>query len=118
MSLKYGFWPYVCLIVMSVPGALFRAYALATLWLWFAAPLGLPTIGKAEAYGLGLLAGLATLHSAAIKDKDIAESVGTTSRPATGTEKFVWISVHATQMFLPTAMALGFGYIAHLCMGL
>ncbi len=118
MSLKYGFWSYVCLIVLSIPGALFRAYALATLWQWFAAPLGLPTIGKAAAYGLGLLVGLAALHSPAVKDKDIAEASDAQSRAATGTEKFVWISIHAAQAFLPTAMVLGFGYIAHLCMGL
>ena len=42
-------------IVLIVSSVLVSAWAIATLWIWFLVPLGLPVIGYAHALGINLM---------------------------------------------------------------
>ena len=57
------------MLLLTVPIAILNAFVLTHLWAWFVAPLGLPLIGKAQAYGLCLLFGLVSGHLAKEKAK-------------------------------------------------
>ena len=49
----------IFVIVLSfIPLTIFRGWVISWLWLWFAVPLGAPTIGVAWAIGLSSLTGL------------------------------------------------------------
>lgn len=47
----------ILILVLLIPGAIYYAWAFSYLWLWFLVPLGLPAIGVAHAFGLGILKG-------------------------------------------------------------
>lgn len=81
------------MIVMS-PLAILNAWALSTLWGWFAVPLGAKAIGVAHAYGLvAMLAALRPKYAHDIALKKGWDAVGT--------------------LALAPLVALGLGYVAH-----
>jgi hypothetical protein len=42
-------------VLAALPAAFLNAYAVQTLWDWFVSPLGVPLLGYAHAWGIGLL---------------------------------------------------------------
>jgi hypothetical protein len=117
MKLSYGLKTNLLIIVLSVPGAAFRAFVLAMCWRWFAVPIGAPAVGWAHAYGLGVLATLGTLTLPAIKDRDVADAAGSVEREATTSERAVYVAATVSRMWLLPSLMLGFAYVAHLAMG-
>jgi hypothetical protein len=115
MNIRYGVKTHAFLILCAVPAALLNGYALATLWQWFVVPLGLPAIGFAHAYGLGQIASLATLNVPPVKDRDVADAAGVES-DATKSERSAYVSLQLLYQFLPSLLALLFGYVAHVAM--
>lgn len=41
-------------VVLSIPLIIYRGFAIATLWVWFVIPLGLPAISLMHAVGIAL----------------------------------------------------------------
>lgn len=116
VSLSYGFTANMVVILTAPIGWLLRAHALATLWLWFMVPLGLPAVGLAHAYGIAALANLATCYVPTLKDKDIVEIDGMSKREATTSETRIWVIYKVGTMLLVPALALLGGYVAHCLM--
>ncbi len=74
------------------------AFTVSTLWGWFLVPLGLPVIGMAHAYGLGLLACYIT---------------GTTSLASTVAKQDKGAYEGIVTVLLVPCLVLLFGYVAH-----
>lgn len=51
---------FAATLALSVPLVLLDAAVLATLWRWFAVPLGAPAVGLAHMVGIATLVGLGT----------------------------------------------------------
>ncbi len=115
-SLSYGWKANFAVIVAAPFGMLLRAYTIATLWTWFLVPLGLPVLGLAHAYGIGVLAGLVATYVPALKDKDVIEVADTKRRDATPYEARLYALIKIGVMALGPAVALLFGYAAHYLM--
>lgn len=63
-------------VLLLVPLVLWRAWALAVLWGWFAVPLGAPPVGVAAAFGLSVTAALAINLPAASRNRDVTARDG------------------------------------------
>lgn len=117
MSLRYGFWTYATSLAVAIPASLFKAYTLATCWMWFAVPLGLPAVGWAHAYGIGLLATLAVNTDQPIKDADIASAASVEGREATTKEaRLYWLSSFFRMTLKPTITLIA-AYVVHSYIG-
>jgi hypothetical protein len=116
VNLNYGIGVHVTILTLCGVAMFLRAFALATLWRWFAVPLGLPAIGWAHAYGFGLLVNLAAASAKAIKDRDIADAAAE-SRDATGAEKATYVSANALQLLFAPLLCLAVAYVVHSVMG-
>jgi len=66
MKVKYT---NVLLVIIAVLEPIFKGFVTATLWEWFATPLGLPSISVAHMIGLLTLMGAVGLSSPDIRDE-------------------------------------------------
>jgi hypothetical protein len=60
----------VLILIVLIPGILWRAYVLSTLWGWFLVPLGVMDIEMAQAYGIALLVAMLTYEHTRSADSD------------------------------------------------
>lgn len=84
-------------LAISFLNLFLHAFVLTHLWRWFVAPLGLPSIGMAQAYGLSLLIGWLTFHMV-------------TAPPKTTGEQKIEAALFRGALLL---MVWGSGYVAH-----
>jgi hypothetical protein len=87
-----------------VASALARGWVLSVMWGWFLVPLGLPTIGIAQAMGVALT---------------VAALVGRRGRPDKDKkpeEQIVAIGRDMKDVFIELAFLLALGYVFHWCM--
>lgn len=61
-------WGLIASLVATLGVGVYVAYILTWLWLWFAVPMGAPSVGLFQAYGLALIVGLLTARPATFRD--------------------------------------------------
>lgn len=108
--LSYSYGVHALSIALLAVGSVIRAYVLAQCWKWFAVPLGTPSIGMAHAYGLAMLALLAT-YMWPTTDRDIIEAASG-KREAGSDESAAYLGFIIVKMWLVPLLVLGSAYTA------
>ena len=59
------------MLLFAIPSTIFQGFVLSQLWLWFFVPLGVPSIGVANAIGITLLVSFLTAKLNMATDPEI-----------------------------------------------